>query len=155
MTRCLLLLLLVSLPAAADEAVFFRCTDAGGQLTIQSVACPAGSEQRIHRISAPVRGPAAVENAPAAPTPDYRMPPLPQDGDEDSASVDLGAKLIVEDDGTDVWVTVSQVFRLDSSARQVLSPSEAKSYAAFRRVRRRRMVGFGDSGDCASEAMCA
>jgi len=91
MTRCLLLLLLVSLPAAADEAVFFRCTDAGGQLTIQSVACPAGSEQRIQRISAPVRGPAAVENAPAAPTPDYRMPPLPQDGDEDSGLLDSAA----------------------------------------------------------------
>ncbi|MEN5221238.1 DUF4124 domain-containing protein [Stenotrophomonas sp. TWI602] len=91
MTRCLLLLLLVSLPAAADEAVFFRCTDAGGQLTIQSVACPAGSDQRIQRISAPVRGPAAVENAPAAPTPDYRMPPLPQDGDEDSGLLDSAA----------------------------------------------------------------
>jgi hypothetical protein len=87
----LLLLLLVSLPAAADEAVFFRCTDAGGSLTIQSVPCPAGSEQRIQRISAPVRAPAAVENAPAAPTPDYRMPPLPQEGDEDSGLLDSAA----------------------------------------------------------------
>jgi len=56
----------------------------------------------------------------------------------------------VEDDGVDVWVTVSQVFRLDGSGRQVLTVDEAKSYAAFRRIRlfpesaamvRRRVVG--------------
>lgn len=58
----------------------------------------------------------------------------------------------VEDDGTDVWVTVSQVFRLDGSGRQVLTVDEAKSYAAFRRIRllpesaamvRRRVAGKG------------
>jgi site-specific recombinase XerD len=56
----------------------------------------------------------------------------------------------VEDDGTDVWVTVSQVFRLDSSYRQVIAEDEAKSWRAFRRIRlfpesaavvRRRVVG--------------
>ncbi len=41
----------------------------------------------------------------------------------------------VEDDGTDVWVTVGQVFRIDGSGRQVLSLDEAKSYAGFRRIR--------------------
>jgi integrase len=41
----------------------------------------------------------------------------------------------VEDDGTDVWVSVSQVFRLDASYSQVLSVDQAKSYAAFRRIR--------------------
>lgn len=89
--RYLLLLLLVTLPAAADEAVFFRCTDAGGNLTIQSVACPAGSEQRMQRISAPVRAPAGVDNAPAAPITEHTMPPLPQDGDEDSGLLDSAA----------------------------------------------------------------
>ncbi|MCW6027864.1 hypothetical protein EDF74_2088 [Stenotrophomonas rhizophila] len=91
MKRSLLLMVLVSLPAAADESVFFRCTDAGGSLTIQSVACPAGSEQRIQRISAPVRGPAVTGNAPTAPTTEYSMPPLPQDGDEASGLLDSAA----------------------------------------------------------------
>lgn len=89
--RYLLLLLLVTLPAAADEAVFFRCTDAGGNLTIQSVACPAGSEQRMQRISAPVRAPAVVDSAPAAPTTEHTMPPLPQTSDEDSGLLDSAA----------------------------------------------------------------
>ncbi|MHC9010306.1 DUF4124 domain-containing protein [Stenotrophomonas rhizophila] len=88
MKHCLLLTLLLSLPAAADEAVFFRCTDAGGNLTIQSVACPAGSEQRMQRISAPVRAPAVVDGTPAAPTTEHTMPPLPQAGDEDSGLLD-------------------------------------------------------------------
>lgn len=41
----------------------------------------------------------------------------------------------VEDDGRDVWATVSQVFRIDGRSRQVLAPDSAKSYAAFRRTR--------------------
>lgn len=56
----------------------------------------------------------------------------------------------VDDDGTDIWVTVSQVFRLDGSGRQVIAEDEAKSWRAFRRIRlfpasaaavRRRIVG--------------
>ena len=89
--RFLLLLLLVPLPAAADDAVFFRCTDAGGNLTIQSVACPAGSEQRIQRISAPVRAPAVVDSTPPPSTTEHTMPPLPQAGDADSGLLDSAA----------------------------------------------------------------
>lgn len=60
----------------------------------------------------------------------------------------------VEDDDTDVWVTVGQVYRLDGAYRQVIAEDEAKSYAAFRRIRmfpdtaamlRRRVVGKGGS----------
>lgn len=40
----------------------------------------------------------------------------------------------VEDDGVDVWVTVGQVFRIVEN-RQVLAVDEAKSDAAFRRIR--------------------
>ena len=56
----------------------------------------------------------------------------------------------VEDDGTDVWVTVTQVFRIDGRGKQVIAVDAAKSYAAFRRIRmfpdtaamiRRRMLG--------------
>ncbi len=58
----------------------------------------------------------------------------------------------VEDNGTDVWVTVSQVFRIDGFGKQVLSEDEAKSYRAFRRIRmfpetaamlRRRLIARG------------
>lgn len=41
----------------------------------------------------------------------------------------------VEDDGDAMHVTVSQVFRIDGQNRQVLASDEAKSYAAFRRIR--------------------
>jgi hypothetical protein len=41
----------------------------------------------------------------------------------------------VEDDGVDMWVTVSQVFRLDGSYRQVLAPSRPSPTPAFRRIR--------------------
>lgn len=56
----------------------------------------------------------------------------------------------VDDNGIDVWVTVGQVFRVDGNHRYTLATDEAKSYAAFRRIRllpasaavvRRRMVG--------------
>lgn len=58
----------------------------------------------------------------------------------------------VEDDGKDVHVSVSRVYRLDASGRQVIAEDEAKSGAAFRRIRplpdatamiRRRVVGKG------------
>ena len=60
----------------------------------------------------------------------------------------------VEDDGTDVWVDMTQVFRLDGSGRQVLTLDAAKSRAGFRRIRlfpdsaaavRRRVVGKAPS----------
>lgn len=58
----------------------------------------------------------------------------------------------ITDDGVDVWVTVGQVFRIDGNHRQVIAVDEAKSYAAFRKIRlfpesaavvRRRIVGKG------------
>lgn len=57
----------------------------------------------------------------------------------------------VEDDGADVWVTVTRVFRIEAN-RQVIAEDQAKSFAAFRRIRmfpasaaviRRRIVGKG------------
>lgn len=58
----------------------------------------------------------------------------------------------VEDDGVNVWVNVTRVFRLDGSGRQYMAEDEAKSEAGFRRIRmfpdtaamlRRRVVGKG------------
>lgn len=58
----------------------------------------------------------------------------------------------VEDDGTNVWVNMTRVFRRDGSSRQYIAEDEAKSDAGFRRIRmfpdtaamlRRRVVGKG------------
>lgn len=58
----------------------------------------------------------------------------------------------VEDDGQDVWVTVTRVTRLDGKGKQYVAEDEAKSAAAFRRIRmfpdtaamlRRRVIGKG------------
>jgi len=58
----------------------------------------------------------------------------------------------VEDDGTNVYVNVSRVFRIDGQGRQVIAEGAAKSDAAFRRIVlweesadtvRRRLVGKG------------
>ncbi|HET7386112.1 MAG TPA: tyrosine-type recombinase/integrase [Nocardioidaceae bacterium] len=58
----------------------------------------------------------------------------------------------VTDDGTDVWVDVRRVFRIDAHGRQVITEDAAKSEAGFRRIRmlpesaamvRRRIIGKG------------
>lgn len=41
----LLMLLLSTTDAAADEVVFYRCTDASGALTLQNMPCPKGDKQ--------------------------------------------------------------------------------------------------------------
>ena len=44
--RCALLLLLMPMSlASAEEVVFYRCTDAGGALTLQNMPCPKGDKQ--------------------------------------------------------------------------------------------------------------
>ncbi|MGH8060518.1 MAG: DUF4124 domain-containing protein [Pseudoxanthomonas sp.] len=41
----LLILLLPTAGASADEVVFYRCTDASGALTLQNMPCPKGDKQ--------------------------------------------------------------------------------------------------------------
>lgn len=48
----LLFLLILAAPAAADDAVVFRCTDANGTVTVQDAPCPSGSAQIIQRRGA-------------------------------------------------------------------------------------------------------
>jgi hypothetical protein len=64
-------------PAAAEDTVIYRCTDASGAVTLQNgSACPKGSKQEIRRIPVlpssatppPATAP-AVAPAPARPTP--------------------------------------------------------------------------------------
>jgi len=41
----------------------------------------------------------------------------------------------IEDDGTDVWINMSRVFRIDENYRQYIAEDEAKSEAGFRRIK--------------------
>ena len=58
--------------AAPDATVtIYRCTDAGGRLSLQDSPCPAGSRQDARRMQRPKDAPARlVEVAPAAPPAD-------------------------------------------------------------------------------------
>ncbi|MGV8961542.1 MAG: DUF4124 domain-containing protein [Stenotrophomonas sp.] len=61
-------LLLASLPLAAAEIVFYRCTDAQGALTVQNMPCPKGMQQTkkvMQAAAPPVR--AALPIAPPVP----------------------------------------------------------------------------------------
>lgn len=87
MKRCLLLLLLLpitlfALPAPAQEVIFYRCTDAGGSVTLQNAPCPAGSTQTERRVATPTRAPAAPLAAPAAPVLGSSVVPTLQAGEE-------------------------------------------------------------------------
>lgn len=67
--------------AAAEEVVFYRCTDAAGGLTLQNMPCPKGSKQEakvmqgVSSMPAPAPGtarlnpPASAAIAPASPAP--------------------------------------------------------------------------------------
>lgn len=44
--------MVLSLPASADDAVVFRCTDAEGAVNVQDTPCPAGTAQIIQRRGA-------------------------------------------------------------------------------------------------------
>lgn len=66
----LICLLLSTTTLSAAEVVFYRCTDAAGELTLQNMACPKGSTQE-QRVMQPVTTvPMGVANrALPAPTP--------------------------------------------------------------------------------------
>jgi hypothetical protein len=81
--------------ALADEVVFYRCTDASGELTLQNMECPKGSKQEKKVMqgvgtvpmgtttAAPASAPAAPATEPVpepqpAPTPAPTSTPAPQ-----------------------------------------------------------------------------
>lgn len=64
---------LLAIPAAhADEVAIYRCTDAGGALTVQNMPCPKGSrqEKKLMQAVTTVPAPAAATPAPARPAPE-------------------------------------------------------------------------------------
>ena len=72
-------LLLASSAPAQDASPIYRCTAAGGEVTIQNgVPCPAGSRQEVRKVEAlPSRPPPAPSGGPAAAEDTlYRPPPL-------------------------------------------------------------------------------
>ena len=73
------LLLATALPAAADDAIVFRCTDAEGVVTVRDTPCPSGQAQIIQRrgASAASTTTTALGEAPAATVLDSRLPPTP------------------------------------------------------------------------------
>ncbi|WP_411833847.1 DUF4124 domain-containing protein [Pseudoxanthomonas mexicana] len=70
---CLLLPLLAASPAIAGDVVIYRCTDAGGALTLQNSPCPKGSreEKRVMQGvgTLPMSRPAQPAPSTAPPTP--------------------------------------------------------------------------------------
>ena len=87
----LLLLPCLSAAPAQDASTIYRCTAAGGEVTIQNgTPCPAGSRQEIRRVEAlPTQPPpAAARSLSVVEEPAYVPPPLadfvqvagPQDG---------------------------------------------------------------------------
>lgn len=59
-------LLQAAVPAAAQETIFYKCTDAQGNVTVQNgTPCGAGMKQEIRRVGALPTVPAPVRRAPA------------------------------------------------------------------------------------------
>ncbi len=60
------------------QTTLYRCTDAGGNLTIQSAPCPAGTEERKQVVNdLPSAPPAAPRPASTLPEPDWQIAPEP------------------------------------------------------------------------------
>lgn len=74
----LIAFLLLSAHAPAEEVMFYRCTDAGGAITLQSMPCPKDSRQE----KKPMQGvspaaPYVPAPVPATPTAPAAMAPVP------------------------------------------------------------------------------
>ncbi len=74
---CLSLLLAAGLTQGRSQVVIYRCTDAGGALTVQNdTPCPKGSRQERNVIDPPPPMPTYVPPPRVAPTPAPRPPPV-------------------------------------------------------------------------------
>lgn len=69
---------IAALQAHAQAPVIYRCTDAGGAVTIQNdTPCPAGSRQEIRRVEALPSAPPPIAAPPSVVDPQvYQPPPL-------------------------------------------------------------------------------
>ena len=74
------ILLLFASPADADEVVFYRCTDAGGALTLQNMPCPKGHKQEkkvMQSVNTVPMGEAAPVKPASSGTPPSKLSPSP------------------------------------------------------------------------------
>jgi hypothetical protein len=62
------LLVLVAMPALAQDVIIYRCTDASGGLAIQNMPCPKGTQQQKKVMPALQTAPTYVSPAPSAPS---------------------------------------------------------------------------------------
>ncbi len=79
MRMLVLCALLLSAPAAAQKVVIYRCTDAGGALTVQNaVPCPKGSKQekRVIEAAPPVPTPPVLVSKPRPASPPRPTPTM-------------------------------------------------------------------------------
>ena len=98
------ILLLLAATATADEVVFYRCTDAGGALTLQNMPCPKGAKQEkkvMQSVSTVPMGDAASakpvpSSTPPASTPSAATPVVPAAPKPPETVVDGGAEPAVE-----------------------------------------------------------
>ena len=74
--HALLALLLLTPHAFADEVVFYRCTDASGALTLQTMPCPKGDTQ-VKKVVQSVNTVPGATPAPATPKPPAPAPADP------------------------------------------------------------------------------
>ena len=63
----LLMFMLSTTGAAADEVVFYRCTDASGALTLQNMPCPKGDKQEKKLMQSVNTVPMGTTSAPPGP----------------------------------------------------------------------------------------
>ncbi|MCR6663204.1 MAG: DUF4124 domain-containing protein [Luteimonas sp.] len=76
---CLLAFAAIASLRAQNAPVIYRCTDAGGGVTIQNdIPCPAGSKQEVRRVEAlpSTPPPMASSSLTVAEEPAYQPPPL-------------------------------------------------------------------------------
>ncbi|QDH71290.1 DUF4124 domain-containing protein [Marilutibacter alkalisoli] len=69
-------LLIALAPPANSQTVLYRCTDAGGNLTVQNDPCPAGTQERKQVIGEVPSAPTEASQTPARglPAPEWQLP---------------------------------------------------------------------------------
>lgn len=75
---CVLLLMPGSRTAAADQVTIYRCTDAGGKLTLRDTPCAKGQTQQTRTMLRPKDAPTPPARRPAAARPTAEQPAAPR-----------------------------------------------------------------------------
>lgn len=114
--------------ALAEDVVLFRCTAADGGLTVQNAPCPAGTQQRIQRFTAPASSaaPTAPSSAPVAAAVPASAPPAVAAGILEHAPLPV---LQAGDVQTSVEAEGTAILDSDVVRRQAQQQAEADAVA--------------------------